>query len=155
MTYFDEARAIRAMLEARKLTQARLAELLGVSQPYIANKLRLLTLSETVERHITDAGLSERHARILLRLHSDEDKLRLIERIKLCGMSVQETETAVDLMLEDGLLKAPFGTNFAERVGHFERVVDASLANLRSFGIRARARTERENDKLYITICIE
>ena len=154
MTYFDEARALRAMIESRGLTQSKLASLLGVSQSYIANKVRLLSLSPSVEAAALRANLSERHARTLLRLPTDEERLSLIERIQLGKMSVAEADIAADLMLEDGMACTPRGINFAERVGHFEKTVHLSLSNLRSAGIKARSRTEKENDKLYITICI-
>ena len=154
MTYFDEARALRAMLEARRLTQTKLALLLGVSQSYVANKLRLLTLSAEVESAAITAGISERHARILLRLPTDGERLSLIERIRIGGLSVAETDNVADLWLEDGMVSAPVGTNYAERIGHFERTVELSLSNLRSAGIRARLNTERERGSIYITICI-
>lgn len=155
MTYFDEARAIDGMLRARGMTQASLAKMMGVSQPYIANKLRLLNFSEKTEAAIVAAGLTERHARSILRLPTDEERIAAVEKVRVGKMSVAETEIAVDSMLLSDLVIAPSGTNFAERVGHFEKIIDRSIINLRSFGIRARATTERDRDKLYITICIE
>ena len=68
MNMFEEAKAIESMLAARGITQATLASILGVSQPYIANKLRLLHFPDNIREMIVSAGLSERHARTLLRL---------------------------------------------------------------------------------------
>lgn len=154
MTYFDEARALRAMIESRKLTQSKLAQLLGVSQSYVANKLRLLSLSPETEAAIIGAQLSERHARVVLRLPAEEERLALIDRIRVGKLSVFEADTVADIMLEDGMVNSPCGTNFAERIGHFERTVELSLANLRSAGIHAVAKSEKENGKLYMTVCI-
>ena len=155
MTYFDEARALRGMIEARRLTQSALARLLGVSQSYVANKLRLLALSPSVEGAILSAGLSERHARVILRLPTDEERFKLIDRIRVGKLSVFEADTVADIMLEDGMTLAPSGINYAERINHFEKTLELSLANLRSAGISATLRSDRENGRLYMTICIE
>ena len=72
MDMFDEARAIRSTMELCHLTQSELARQLGVSQSYVANKLRLLKFSEKMAEKIRAAGLSERHARALLRLIESE-----------------------------------------------------------------------------------
>ena len=66
MDMFDEARAIKSTMQLCHLTQSELARQLGVSQSYVANKLRLLKLPEKVRRQILDCGLCERHARLLL-----------------------------------------------------------------------------------------
>ena len=74
MDMFDEAKAIRSTMELCHLTQGELARQLGVSQSYVANKLRLLKFSEKMTEKIRSSGISERHARALLRLvESDTD----------------------------------------------------------------------------------
>ena len=75
MDMFKEAESLACMLEKRKLKQRELAESLGVSPSYIANKLRLLNYSAEMRKIITDSGLSERHARALLRLNDKEKRL--------------------------------------------------------------------------------
>ena len=154
MTYFDEARSIKGMLDMKNMTQAKLAGVLGVSQPYIANKLRLLNFSPEIEKKIIEAELSERHARAILRLNSDEQRLTVIEKIKTGKLNVERTEIAVDCMLEESFSATLPSVNFAERIGRFEDIIEKSLATLRSFGICARAKTEKHDDKLYISISI-
>ena len=68
MDMFDEAKAIRSTMELCHLTQGELARQLGVSQSYVANKLRLLKFSQKMTEKIRSSGISERHARALLRL---------------------------------------------------------------------------------------
>ena len=154
MTFFDEARSIEQMMEVRNMTQAKLAEVLGVSQPYIANKLRLLNFSSEEQRLIEEAGLSERHARAILRLRDGNERLRAIEKIKLGKMSVARRGIMVDCMLEDNFARTLPRVNAGERVTHFEDILETSLSTLRSFGIYARAKREMLGDKLYISICI-
>ena len=54
------------------MTQQQVAKRLGKAQSTIANKLRLLNFSEELRRRMLDAGLTERHARALLKLESDQ-----------------------------------------------------------------------------------
>ena len=154
MTFFDEARSIEKMLEVKNMTQAKLAKVLGVSQPYIANKIRLLNFSDDEQRLIEDAGLSERHARALLRLSAHKAREEAIDKIKIGKMNVARTEIMIDCMLEESLAKTLPHVNTGERVTHFEDILETSLSTLRSFGIGARAKREIFGDKLYISICI-
>ena len=55
MNMFDEARAMSGTLLLCKITQRELAERLGVSQSYVANKIRLLSLSPDMEKKITES----------------------------------------------------------------------------------------------------
>ncbi len=154
MTFFDEARSIKAMLDVKNMTQARLAEVLGVSQSYIANKIRLLSFSKEAEERITSANLSERHARALLRLGSNADILSAIDKVITGKMNVLRTETLVDIMLEEIAVRKLSESGEGERVARFENIIETSVGNLRAFGIKARAEFLRENEKLYINILI-
>lgn len=66
--YFEEAAAIAAYLRQSGVTQEEAAALLGRSPSALANKLRLLRLSPDCRKLLVENGLSERHARALLRL---------------------------------------------------------------------------------------
>ena len=74
MNMFEEARSIKGMMEMLKITQEEMAKKLGVSQSYIANKIRLLKLGEEAERIVLDGRLTERHARCVLRLDDPEER---------------------------------------------------------------------------------
>ena len=154
MNMFDEARAVESMLRARKITQMTLARILGVSQPYIANKLRLLKIPEDVQEIMVEHGISERHARTILRLLDPEDMRRATERVHEGRMNVYQTEIMVDEMLERSLAQQSPEPTDAARIIHLERVIEASISNLRAAGIGARARKEKHGDKLYICITI-
>ena len=68
---FEEARGIARLIRRYGLTQEQAASKLGKTQSTIANKLRLLRLSEEEQEWIEKAGLGERHARALLRLENE------------------------------------------------------------------------------------
>jgi ParB family chromosome partitioning protein len=65
---FEEAQALERLLSAANMTQSQLALELCMSQSAVANKLRLLRLDENTRQIVRKHGLSERHARALLRV---------------------------------------------------------------------------------------
>jgi ParB family chromosome partitioning protein len=98
LSFFDEAEAITKLIELYGLTQEDAALRLGKSQPTIANKLRLLRLSPEERGLISDYGLTERHARALLKLSVHEERLEAIENIRLKKLNVEHTERMIDGM---------------------------------------------------------
>ncbi len=81
LSFFEEAMAIKNIMQKTGITQNEAAKLISKTQPAVANKLRLLKIAPEHQRLIEENGLSERHARALLRLEENElrDKaLRLV-----------------------------------------------------------------------------
>lgn len=70
----EQALAMRRIMKSEKLTQNQLAERLGYRQSTVANKLRLLKLPEYVKKAISQNVITERHARALLNVPSDQIK---------------------------------------------------------------------------------
>lgn len=155
MNMFDEARAISGMIGMRKMTQSEIAKMLGVSQSYVANKLRLLGFSDTVQNEILSAGLSERHARALLKLSGDEAILSAIRRIADMRLSVAASEALIDDMALDGMVDSVSEAGDAECVHRLEGVIEEAVKHLTSRGIRARRSIEFYGNKRYITVTIE
>lgn len=155
MNMFDEAEAIRAMIDMRSSTQQELAKGLGVSQSYIANKLRLLGLSPIVRAKITKGSLSERHARALLRLNGEKLQLEVLEKILERSLTVAESEALVDLIQNR---EAPSTISRLDRAKAKDGFID-SLENgvkaLTAVGITARMSQSYLEKKTYITICID
>lgn len=155
MNMFEEARSIKSMLDFGKMTQDKIAKALGVSQPYVANKIRLLNLTDDEQKKILEYGLSERHARTILRLPSKEKRLLAIEKAHTMNMNVSRCEIAVDSMLDEiQRCSPPDCTSTAERIGHFETSLESSLSLLREYGIRARAKRDEDENFIYFTVCI-
>ena len=69
--YLEEAAAIAAFLQQTGMTQEAVAAQLGMSPSALANKLRLLRLSPACRALLVEHGLTERHARCLLRLEDE------------------------------------------------------------------------------------
>ncbi len=153
MDMFDEARAMSGTMELCRITQKELAERMGVSQSYVANKLRLLTLSPYMEKLIKKHRVSERHARALLRLESEDDRLEILEKVIARDLTVRECEALVDLKVDS---YAPCTIERAEssaRIDTFLSTLKKSLATLRSLGIEVTDRTSYYGEKMYITVC--
>ena len=97
--YLEEAECYATLLSTYNLKQEELAERVGKSQSSIANKLRVLRLSPTVKKAMTDAKMTERHARALLRIRDENVQLSIIDKVKTKGLSVKDTEKLVDKTL--------------------------------------------------------
>lgn len=98
---FEEAEAYRRALKEHGLSQEELAQRLSKSPSCIANRLRLLRLSEGERARILEAGLSERHARALLRLSDEESRLQALGRIISGQLSVRQSEELIGRMLKN------------------------------------------------------
>lgn len=81
LTAIEEARSYKSLLDKGYLTQEQLAKRMGLSQPSIANKLRLLNLDEEVQQALLEEKISERHARTLLTLQDKEAQKEWLHRI--------------------------------------------------------------------------
>lgn len=100
LTAIEEARSYKNLLDKGYLTQEQLAKRMGLSQPAIANKLRLLNLDEEVQQALLEEKISERHARTLLSLPDKEAQKEWLHRI------INERMTVRQLDLELKKLKA-------------------------------------------------
>ncbi len=99
LNMFEEARGISRLIRKYGITQEEAAIRLGKKQSTVANKLRLLKLSLEDQDWIIQAGLSERHARALLRIDSDELRKEMLSRIVAEGLSAKDTEDQVMKLL--------------------------------------------------------
>ncbi len=88
----EEALAYRELIEEHGLTQDALAVRLGRSRPTIANRLRLLTLPESVQKALARGEISEGHARAILSCPSVAGQLALLQDIVEKGLSVRQAE---------------------------------------------------------------
>ena len=146
MNCFEEAEGIGRLIREYGLTQEEAAARLGYTQPTVANKLRLLRLPESVRRRLAAAGLTERHARALLRL-ADSDKLEwALDRILRDRLNVAQTERLVENTLKgDPPRRRP--TLIVRDVRLFINTVHHAVDTMRQAGIAAsleRRETGRE-----------
>lgn len=101
LSFFEEAEAYQALLEGQGLSRGELAGRLSKSPSAVANRLRLLKLPPSVRAAIAVNGLSERHARALLRLSEENDQLEAAGAAVRRQMNVRELESLIERMLRE------------------------------------------------------
>jgi nucleoid occlusion protein len=99
LSFFEEAAALRRLIDEFSLTQAQVAERLGKTQSSIANKLRILKLPAAAQMIISTNNLSERHARELLRLENNNQIFIALDKIIKRRLNVAQTEALIDKMV--------------------------------------------------------
>ncbi len=114
LSVIEEARSYRRLQEEFKFTQSEIGRLVGKGQSTIANKLRLLRLSDAVQARILEEGVTERHARALLDLADEPSQMRVLDEIRDKGLSVRETEERVGALSQSS---KPLGLGGPGRAG--------------------------------------
>ena len=104
---FEEAEAIAQLIRRYDMSQQEAAEKLGKSQSAIANKLRLLHLEDDIQEMILRENLTERHARVLLRLTDAEMQRQAAETFVRKKMNVARAEEYVEELLRSIQTRPP------------------------------------------------
>lgn len=99
--FLEEAEGYEKLMEEFHLTQEAMAARVGKKQSTIANKLRLLRLSDRIRKILVEGGLTERHARALLKLDDEEKQVQVLTVVIDNGYSVRQTESYIEKLLED------------------------------------------------------
>ena len=158
LSMFEEARGIARLIRKFGLTQEQAAIKLGKKQSTIANKLRLLRLSFEEQEWILSSGLSERHARALLRISDENLRREVLSRIITENMSVGESEALVtDVLMkkppaeED---KKPERKIVVKDVRIFVNTINKAVDTMRLSGINAISRRSETDDYIEYTVKI-
>lgn len=96
LTAIEEALAYKQLIDLHGITQAALAKQMGKSQSTVANKIRLLNLSDLVQQSVLERKITERHARALLVVKDEELQLQLLEKIINNDLNVSQTEQLIE-----------------------------------------------------------
>lgn len=100
LSFFEEAKAIDRLMTVYGMSQEEVGRKLGKAQPTLSNKLRLLKLNEQMRYDIEKAGLTERHARALLRIEDELLRARALSIIIDRHLNVDESERLIYQMNE-------------------------------------------------------
>ncbi len=150
LSFMEEAYAYRQLLDKCNFTQEELAKKLGKTQSAIANKIRLLKLPQSIREIVKDNNLSERHARALLRLDSEEKQVYASRRIVDFSLSVKQAEDLVDRIIKEGIDEKPIDKikkSIAD-VRVFFKTITKAIALMNEKGIEATAKKD-ETDTYY------
>ena len=146
LNIFEEAAAIASLIALHKLTQEQIAIQLSLTQASIANKLRLLRLTEYEKSLILSNGLTERHARALLKLKSEEDRQKTLSHIISHSLNVKQTEEYIEKLTSTTNTEQKRTFTYQSLMLGINRAVEST----RNSGLTVRTlQTETDSDIIY------
>lgn len=93
----EEAKGYRQLIKASGMTQEALSKAVSKSRSSITNSLRLLDLPEPVQQYLFDGRLTAGHARAILAVPYEEQRIKLADKVVAEGLSVRATENLAPL----------------------------------------------------------
>lgn len=149
---FEEATAIAALCDRFHMTQEQVAARLTVSQSYVANKLRLLRLSEEARAVIAEGRLTERHARAALRLPG-ERQIMALRHMAEEGMNVAAADRYIERLLAEKRPRARHA-GVIKDIRLFYNSLDRAMGLVREAGIAIAAERRENDDEIEMVIRI-
>lgn len=157
---FEEARGINRLIRKYGITQEQAAIQLGKKQSTVANKLRLLRLSYDEQDWIVQAGLTERHARALLKIQNEDSRKEVLSHIIAENLNVKETEKYISSLLDNNKKVQPLHNNNNDKkivvkdVRIFVNTISRAVDTMRMSGIDAVSNKEETEDYIEYTVKI-
>ena len=151
--FLDEAEACRRILKEHGLSQEELAAALSMSPSALANRLRLLRLSVEARAFIRESGLSERHARALLKLEDGAQQLQFARLAAKSRWSVRQLEAQI----AHNLNAAPTSRQEVRLIRDNRLVINAlndTVRQLKRIGVHASSRVEAHEDSYDVIITV-
>ena len=148
LSFFDEAVAIEKLITYYGMTQEDAAAKLGKAQSTIANKLRLLRLTDDERDLISRFNLTERHARALLKLGNPSDRLVILEKVVKNNLNVERTERLIEDYLGKEKIKSSYKTRSKvfQNVKIFVNTINKAGETMQAAGISADTRKIQNED---------
>ena len=135
LNVFEQAQGIASLMALTSSSQTEIASKLGLSQSAVANKLRLLRLSQKERLIITEKKLSERHARAVIRIEDEKTRLNALIYIAEKGLNVSQSEKYVEKLLskkKEGTAKLVF-----KDLRIFTNTINMAVETMRRSGVLA------------------
>lgn len=157
---FEEARGINRLIRKYGITQEQAAIQLGKKQSTVANKLRLLRLSYDEQDWIVQAGLTERHARALLKIQNEDSRKEVLSHIIAENLNVKETDKYISSLLDNKKVQPLHNNNNNDKkivvkdVRIFVNTISRAVDTMRMSGIDAVSNKEETEDYIEYTVKI-
>ena len=153
LDYLEQAEGIARLMQLYGLNQEQAARRLGKSPSAVANKLRLLKHSPAVRAALRQSGLSERHARALLKLPGEEERMKAIREMACREMTAARAEAYVDQLLARAHQPRQGMRKFLVRdVRLFLNSVNHHLETMKNAGIQTACSREDTEEEIVLTI---
>ena len=141
LNYFEEAVAIERLMREYGISQEDAARRLGKAPSTVSNKLRLLSLPLEARNKLMEKGLTERHARALLKLNS-EDVENALNKIIDKKLNVTQTEELVEEILNNKSASRRQTKRMFSDVKIFLNTINTAVDTMKKSGIGADIRRE-------------
>ena len=159
LDFFEEAYGFKRLIDQYGLTQDEAARKVGKTQSAVANKLRLLRLSQKNMELIRSANLTERHARCLLRLDSEDERINATNYIIEHDLNVSRSEQYIEELLKERETELPVQqerkvVRLIKDVRFFLNTLNRAVGVMVDSGIGATVQQQDSEDGLTLTIVI-
>lgn len=149
---FEQAQGLRDIIVLWDCTQAEAAKRLGMAQPTLANKLRLLQLNADQREFVLKNQLTERHARAVLRLPENRRCEALINIAKR-RMNARQTDLYIEQILND-TGKGRRRLSMVKDVRIFVNTIDHAIRLMTDNGVPATSHREEKDGYIEYTVRI-
>ena len=154
LDFFEEAQAISQLMNHFGLTQEQIAKKLGKSQSSLSNKLRLLRLPVDVRYFIEKEGLTERHARALLKLETEKQMWTTLKLITDRHMNVEQTESYIASLLDTTVKPKHTMNRVFKDVRIFVNTFNKAIQAMKDSGIEAQSNKTETEEYIEFTVRI-
>ena len=154
LNIFEQAEAIRALIDTYNLTQEEVASRLSNSQSFVANKLRLLRFSAVERDIIIRSGLTERHARALLRVNDPVLRDKLLGIIVTQGLNVSAAEQLIESQINGASPERNKKAKRSRTISAFYSSINRAIESIREQGIEIKSRRVESDDYTELVILV-
>ena len=154
LSFFEEAAAIGQLINHFGMTQSQVAKQLSKSQSALSNKVRLLKLPVDVRYYIEKEGLTERHARALLKLENEKDIWSVLNSIKERSLNVEQTERLIESMTNKKPKHRKKRQTVFRDVRIFVNTVNRAIETMKASGINAVSNKTETDEYIEFTVKI-
>ncbi len=155
LNFYELALSYKNILEKFSMTQKELATKLSLSQSSIANKLRILNLNKAMIDMIIQNNLTERHARVLLKIDDEKLRLRALKTIIKKGLNVRNSEELVEKLLKSDKKKRTVVKQSLKDLRIFTNSIKQVVQMGKDAGLEVDYDVEQTDDAYEITIIVE
>ena len=152
LNFFEQASAIKLLIDQLGLTQNEAGQRLSLSQSAVVNKLRVLALDKELQKKIIAADLTERHARAVCRLPMEKQP-KALEYIIKHSLNVSETDRYIDNLLSDKIKKKK-PLVYIKDVRIFTNTINKAVKVMKSAGFAPQFQQNTTEDALEYRIVI-
>lgn len=153
LNMFEQAEAIESLIDSYGLTQEQIATKLSNSQSFVANKLRLLRYNSQERDLFLRNGLTERHARALLRVLDTDLRAKLLEKVINEHLNVSSTESLVEHHLNENVSE-PRGERTYKSINSFYSAINRAIDTIKNSGIEIKSRRVESDEFTELTILV-